>query len=62
MPANLPGVDARILDPRNSYDQIEEWQSKADNLAALFIDNFNQYTDTDQGRNLANSGPVLQGH
>jgi len=59
MPANLPGVDARILDPRNSYDQIEEWQSKADNLAALFIDNFNQYTDTDQGRNLVNSGPVL---
>jgi phosphoenolpyruvate carboxykinase (ATP) len=61
MPANLPGVDARILDPRNSYDQIEEWQSKADNLATLFIDNFNQYSDTDQGRNLVNSGPVLQG-
>jgi phosphoenolpyruvate carboxykinase (ATP) len=60
MPANLPGVDARILDPRNSYDQIEEWQSKADNLAALFIDNFNQYTDTDQGQTLVNSGPVLQ--
>jgi len=60
MPANLPGVDTHILDPRNSYDQIAEWQSKADNLAALFIDNFNQYTDTDQGRHLVGSGPVLQ--
>jgi hypothetical protein len=25
----------------------------------LFIDNFQQYTDTDQGRALVNSGPVL---
>jgi phosphoenolpyruvate carboxykinase (ATP) len=59
IPANLPGVDSQILNPRNSYAEAEEWQSKAENLAGLFIDNFQQYTDTDQGRALVNSGPVL---
>ncbi|MFA9419305.1 MAG: phosphoenolpyruvate carboxykinase (ATP) [Gammaproteobacteria bacterium] len=59
IPASLPGVDPQILDPRNSYAQVEEWQTKAENLAELFIDNFDQYTDTDQGRALVNSGPVL---
>ena len=59
IPANLPGVDSQILDPRNSYAQVAEWQTKAENLATLFIDNFGQYTDTDQGRALVNSGPVL---
>jgi phosphoenolpyruvate carboxykinase (ATP) len=59
IPASLPGVNSQILDPRNSYVQVEEWQTKAENLAELFIDNFDQYTDTDQGRALVNSGPVL---
>ncbi|MCZ6723980.1 MAG: phosphoenolpyruvate carboxykinase (ATP), partial [Gammaproteobacteria bacterium] len=59
MPTTLPGVETRILDPRNSYAQIEEWQTKAENLAELFIDNFDQYTDTDHGRALVSSGPVL---
>ena len=59
MPTTLPGVETKILDPRNSYTQIEEWQTKAENLAELFIDNFDQYTDTDHGRALVSSGPVL---
>jgi len=59
LPASLPGVNSQILDPRNSYAQVAEWQTKAENLAQLFIDNFNQYTDTDQGHALVGSGPVL---
>jgi len=59
VPATLPGVETQILDPRNSYTKIEEWQIKADKLARLFIDNFDQYTDTDHGRALVSSGPVL---
>jgi phosphoenolpyruvate carboxykinase (ATP) len=59
IPASLPGVNSQILDPRNSYAQVAEWQTKAENLAKLFIDNFDQYTDTDQGRALVGSGPVL---
>ena len=59
VPVSLPAVDARILDPRNSYDDQSEWESKATRLASLFIDNFEQYTDTDGGSKLVSAGPVL---
>ena len=59
MPSTLPGVDAAILDPRNSYPQVSEWQAKATNLAGLFIENFVQYTDTDDGKKLVSAGPIL---
>jgi phosphoenolpyruvate carboxykinase (ATP) len=59
VPVTLPGVDSKILDPCNSYQSVEEWQAKAENLASLFIENFVQYTDTEQGRGLVNAGPDL---
>lgn len=59
VPATLPGVDSQVLDPRSSYQSVEEWQAKAENLASLFIENFVQYADTEQGRGLVNAGPKL---
>ena len=59
VPKALPGVDAGILDPRNSYADVADWQSKATRLAGLFIDNFVQYTDTDSGKALVSAGPIL---
>ena len=59
VPTALPGVDAQLLDPRNSYQQVDEWHSKAHELASLFVDNFIQYTDNERGRGLANAGPTL---
>jgi len=59
VPASLPGVDSQVLDPRSSYQSVEEWQAKAENLASLFIENFVQYADTEQGRGLVNAGPKL---
>ncbi len=59
VPTDLPGVDASILDPRNSYADGSEWDTKADKLASLFIDNFEQYTDTDGGKRLVAAGPIL---
>jgi len=59
VPTTLPGVDAAILDPRNSYDDVADWESKAARLAGLFIDNFVQYTDTDSGKMLVSAGPIL---
>ena len=59
MPLELPGVDSAILDPRNSYADPAEWDNKARKLAALFIDNFEQYTDTDSGKALVAAGPSL---
>ena len=59
IPTALPGVDAKVLDPRNSYADAGEWLNKAQNLASLFIDNFVQYTDTDKGKSLVEAGPKL---
>ena len=59
VPTSLPAVDAKILDPRNSYADASEWDAGAVKLASLFIDNFAQYTDTDGGRKLVSAGPIL---
>ena len=59
IPTGLPNVDANILDPRNSYDDVSEWDTKATRLASLFIENFEQYTDTEGGRKLVAAGPVV---
>ncbi|STW47185.1 phosphoenolpyruvate carboxykinase [Klebsiella pneumoniae] len=50
IPTALPGVDTHILDPRSTYGSPEQWQEKADQLAKLFIENFEKYTDTPAGR------------
>lgn len=58
IPRALPGVDARILDPRAAYADPNEWDARAKNLAQLFIDNFQNYQDNEAGRQLAKAGPV----
>jgi phosphoenolpyruvate carboxykinase (ATP) len=59
VPLSLPGVDPDILDPRASYADPAEWDSKARDLAARFIDNFRQYTDIASGAALVDAGPQL---
>jgi len=55
----LPGVDASILDPRDTYADAAEWDSKAKKLAGLFIENFKQYEDNQEGKALAKAGPSI---
>ncbi|WNO59841.1 phosphoenolpyruvate carboxykinase (ATP) [Rheinheimera sp. MMS21-TC3] len=60
MPTALPGVeDASILDPRNTYGQVSDWDSKAQDLAKLFVDNFVKFTDNAEGKALVAAGPQL---
>ena len=59
IPVSLPSVDARLLDPRNSYSDTSTWQHKAQDLAELFINNFVQYTDNDKGKALVDAGPQI---
>jgi phosphoenolpyruvate carboxykinase (ATP) len=47
------------MDPRNSYDDVEQWQDKANSLAELFIGNFEKFTDTPAGKALTAAGPVI---
>ncbi|WP_297481221.1 phosphoenolpyruvate carboxykinase (ATP) [uncultured Photobacterium sp.] len=59
VPTSLPGVDPTILDPRDTYTDPLQWQSKAEDLADRFITNFDKYTDTQEGQQLVTAGPQL---
>jgi phosphoenolpyruvate carboxykinase (ATP) len=59
VPVSLHDVDPKIMDPRDTYSDPEEWTRKAKELAALFIKNFEQYTDNEQGKRLVAAGPQL---
>jgi phosphoenolpyruvate carboxykinase (ATP) len=57
VPVELDGVHSEILDPRSTYSEASEWDSKATDLAQLFVTNFVQYTDKEEGKNLVKAGP-----
>ncbi|MGL4269272.1 MAG: phosphoenolpyruvate carboxykinase (ATP) [Plesiomonas sp.] len=59
MPTELPGADSNILDPRDTYADLNEWEHKAKDLAQRFITNFDKYTDTKEGAALIAAGPQL---
>lgn len=58
-PIELPGVDPAILDPRDTYEDATEWDKKSQELAELFIKNFEKYTDNEEGKSLVAAGPQL---
>lgn len=60
VPVALHDVNPEILDPRDTYDHPTDWDSKAAHLAELFMKNFNQYTDNEEGRRLVKAGPELK--
>jgi phosphoenolpyruvate carboxykinase (ATP) len=59
VPNCLAGIDNNILDPRDTYENPADWELKAKGLARLFIDNFEQYTDNEEGQALVDAGPKL---
>src|SRR5690554_3632551 len=59
VPVSLPGVDPKILDPRDTYSNPQDWEEKAKDLASRFIKNFEKYTDNDEGKALVAAGPQL---
>ncbi len=60
VPTSLQGVDEQhILDPRNTYDDVQDWDVKAQDLARRFVANFEKFTDNDEGKSLVAAGPQL---
>jgi phosphoenolpyruvate carboxykinase (ATP) len=43
MPVSCPNVPSDVLDPRNTWECPGQYDDQANNLAALFIQNFEQY-------------------
>ena len=57
IPKSVPQVDEALLNPRNMWKDPSEWDRKARELAARFIANFMQFSDSEQTRRLAGAGP-----
>ena len=59
VPTALPKVNPAILDPRDTYANASEWETKAKDLAGRFIKNFEKYTTNEAGKTLVAAGPKL---
>ena len=59
VPTSLPGVDDKILDPRDTYEDVAVWEEKAKDLAGRFIKNFAKYEGNVAGKALVSAGPKL---
>ena len=59
VPTELPGVDPKIEDPRDTYADAAEWTKKAEDLAGRFIKNFAKFTGNEAGKALVAAGPKL---
>ena len=43
VPAAVPGVDTKLLDPRSTWSDGSAYDAQADKLVNMFADNFAQY-------------------
>ncbi|REJ81587.1 MAG: phosphoenolpyruvate carboxykinase (ATP) [Bacteroidetes bacterium] len=58
MPKTCPGVPTEILNPRNTWADKNEFDTKANTLAASFVKNFAQYAEY-ATEEILNAGPKL---
>lgn len=59
IPTSIPGVDSKILNPRNAWSNKAEYDEAAKMLGAKFIKNFENFTDNEAGKRLIAAGPEL---
>ena len=57
VPTELTGVDPAILDPRDTYADAAQWETRALDLADRFIKNFAKYEGNAAGKALVSAGP-----
>ena len=56
VPVEVPGVDSKLLDPRSTWRDPNEYDRKARELARMFRDNFEKRFAADAS-NIAAAGP-----
>ncbi len=59
IPKTVSGVNPNILNPRNTWEDKSAYDLQANKLAGLFIQNFNNFTDNEEGQQLIKAGPQL---
>jgi len=57
IPKTLNGVPSEILNPRNAWQDKDEFDKTAQHLASLFIENFKKYQNSDAGVEFSKAGP-----
>jgi len=58
MPESCPGVPRDILSPRQTWEDKEAYDQKADKLAQFFIDNFEQFA-AEANEEILNAAPTI---
>ncbi|MCK4663904.1 MAG: phosphoenolpyruvate carboxykinase (ATP) [Bacteroidales bacterium] len=59
IPKKVNDVNSSFLNPRNLWENPQEWDKSAKELAQKFINNFKAFTDNELGKILEKSGPVI---
>jgi phosphoenolpyruvate carboxykinase (ATP) len=59
IPKALKGVDANILNPRNTWEDKAAFDKQLYMLAGKFFSNFKSFTDNEVGLRLEKAGPLL---
>jgi len=58
VPLSVPGVDAKLLDPRSTWSDPEAYDVQARELAEMFRENFEKFR-ADAGESVAAAGPRI---
>ena len=56
IPESLPGVDAKLLDPRKTWSSLADYEANATQLIAEFRNNFKRF---DVDASIVNAGPEI---
>lgn len=57
IPTEIKGIESSILNPKNTWKYPSAYEQQAQSLAEKFIENFQNFTDTEEGKRLVAAGP-----
>ncbi len=59
IPKTVKGVEAGMLNPRNSWTDKNAYDKTLQELGAMFVENFKNFIDSPIGKSLVNAGPQV---
>ena len=59
IPKELSGVNTKVLNPINTWEEEDRYNSMLKKLASMFIENFKKYQSEDSEFDYSKAGPQL---